>query len=226
MRRALPLFLAGALLSGCAVKPEFIRSPYSPPPSIAVLPFDNQSNSVEAPVFMQKLVRDALASGGYAVQSFEDTTARLREAGITQGGQEKSKTPAELAAILRVSAVVYGRVTSFSYKTLGFYQSREVGMHAELVASDGTKLWAQTMVATRREVNTDAAKSLGDFAWSLGGQLVVKAIEKMVSHPLYPEMLRCVHDLTMTLPSVRNPGRGVGKYTKRGYAIFWRDIAE
>jgi len=224
--RALPLVLAALLAGGCAAKPEFIKKPYGPPSRVAVLPFDNMSNSVEAPVFMQKLVHDALVSGGYAVISMDETAAKLKEAGITQGGQEKSKTPQELARILGASAVLYGTVKSFSYLTLGVYMKREVGVTAELVGVDGEKQWKHTAVAKREEFSLKASETLGNMAKAVGTQLVIKLLEKLISHPLYPEMQRCVHDLTMTLPSVRNPKKPVGKYTSRGYDDFWKDMGE
>lgn len=226
LSRALPLVWAALLVGGCAAKPEFIKKPYNPPSRVAVLPFDNMSNSVEAPVFMQKLVHDALVSGGYSVMSMDETAAKLKEAGITQGGQEKSKTPQELARILGASAVLYGTVKSFSYVTLGVYMKREVGVAAELVGADGEKQWKHTAVAKREEFSLKASETLGNMAKAMGTQLVVKLLEKLISHPLYPEMRRCVHDLTMTLPSVRNPKKPVGKYTPRGYDDFWKDLGE
>jgi len=222
--RALATALAGFLLAGCAVKPEFVRKPWATPPTIAVLPFANDSNSIDAPVFMQKLAADGLAAGGYAVLPIRDVNERLRAAGITVGGQLASKTPQELARITGASAVLYGTVKSFNYTTLGFYQKREVALSAQLVGADGTEQWRQSVSASRTFWNFDAMENLGEALKAVGTQLAVKLLEKLISHPLYPEMLRSVHDLFITLPSPR--GGMVGKYCPRGYGDFWRDVTQ
>jgi hypothetical protein len=222
--RALITALAGFLLAGCAIKPEFVRKPWATPPTIAVLPFANESNSIDAPVFMQKLAADGLSAGGYAVIPLADVNERLRKAGITVGGQLGSKTPQELARITGASAVLYGNVKSFNYTTLGFYQKREVALQARLVGEDGTEQWRQSATASRTFWNFQAMENLRETFKAMGVQLAVKLVEKLISHPLYPEMLRSTHDLFITLPSPR--GGSVGKYCPRGYNDFWRDITQ
>ena len=224
--RALATALAGLFLAGCAVKPEFVRKPWSTPPTIAVLPFANDSNSIEAPVFMQKLAADGMTAGGYAVIPIADVNERLRKAGITVGGQLGSRTPQELASICGASAILYGNVAAFTYTTLGFYQKREVALQARLVGADGTEQWRQSVSASRTFWNFKAMENLRETFKAVGTQLAVKLLEKLISHPLYPEMLRSVHDLFITLPSARDPGRPVGKYCPIGYFDFWRDVTQ
>ena len=224
--RALVTALAGFLLAGCAVKPEFVRKPWSAPPTVAVLLFTNDSNSIDAPVFMQKLAADGLAAGGYAVLPVKDVNDKLREAGITVGGQLDSKTTQELARITGASAVMYGTVKSFTYTTLGFYQKREVAVSARIVGADGSEQWRQSVSASRTFWNFHAMENLRENFKAVGIQLAVKLAEKLISHPLYPEMLRCTHDLYINLPSVKSPGRPVGKYCPVGYYDFWRDVTQ
>ena len=212
------------MLAGCAVKPEFLRKPWSPPPTIAVLPFANDSNSIAAPVYMQKLAADGLAAGGYSVLPINEVNDKLREAGITVGGHLASRTPEELARITGASAVMYGTVKTFKYTTLGFYQKREVALSARIVGADGTEQWRQSVSASRTFWNFSAMENLRETFKAVGTQLAVKLLEKLISHPLYPEMLRSVHDLFITLPSAR--GGMVGKYCPRGYGDFWRDITQ
>ena len=222
--RTLITALAGILLVGCAIKPEFVRKPWTIPPTIAVLPFTNDSNSVDAPGFMQKIATDGLMAGGYAVLPAKDVEERLRKAGITVCGHLASRTPQELAQITGASAVMYGQVRKFNYTTLGFYQKREVALAGRLVGADGVEQWKQSVSASRTIWNFKAMENLGEAFKAMGVQLVVKLVEKLISHPLYPEMLRSVHDLYITLPSPR--GGTVGKYCPRGYNDFWRDITQ
>ena len=224
--RALLSALAGILLAGCAVKPEFVRKPWSPPPTIAVLPFANESNSIDAPVFMQKLAADGLTAGGYTVLPIKDVNDRLREAGITVGGQLASKTPQEIAQITGASAVLYGNVKSFTYITLGFYQKRGVALSAQLVGADGVEQWRQSVSASRTLWDFKAMENLRENFKAMGVQLVVKLAEKLISHPLYPEMLRSVHDLFITLPSVRDARRPTGKFCNPGYYDFWVEVTQ
>jgi len=224
--RALFAALAGFLLSGCAVKPEFLSKPYNAPPTIAVLPFANDSNNVDAPVFMQKLAADGLESGGYSVVPVAEVNDKLREAGITVGGQLASRTPQELARITGASAVLYGTVKAFRYTTLGFYQKRQVALSARLVGEDGNEQWRQSVSASRTYWDFRAMENLGEALKAAGVQLAVKLAERLISHPLYPEMLRSIHDLFITLPSVRDSRRTTGKFCPKGYYDFWRDITE
>jgi len=209
---------AGTIASGCAPKAQFLKSPYAPPRSVAVLPFDNASNSLEAPVLMQKLAADALATGGYNVVPAAEVEAKLRELGISQGGQVRSRKTEEMAAALGASALLYGEVRKFSYMTIGVYMKREVNVGLELIAADGSRLWKHAAGAVRQDIEVDAAKHGRSFVESLGSQLAMKWIERILSHPLYPEMQRSIHDVFLTLPSARNPRKSVGSYISSGYS--------
>lgn len=218
--------LASLLLAGCAVKPDYLRKPYSAPPRVAVLPFANQTNSLEAPVLLQVLARQGLEKGGYAVIPAAEVAARLKEMGITDGGQLSSKKPADIAAALGATALFYGEVREFSYVTLAVYQKRAVVLAGSILEADGTPVWRHVATAKRTEYNLDAARNLGQFGKSLGWQLAGKWAEKLVAHPLYPEMVRCVHDLYMTLPRAGST-RPIGTLLPRGYDVtgdFWRDL--
>lgn len=218
--------LAALLLGGCSAKPDYLRKPYSAPPRIAVLPFSNQTNNIEAPALLQILARQGLERGGYAVVPAAEVEAKLKDIGITDGGQLPSKKPEELAAALGASALFYGEVRDFSYVTLGVYQKRSVVLAGSILEADGTPEWRHVSTARRSEINLEAARNLGEFGKSLGWQLAGKWVEKLVAHPLYPEMVRCVHDLYMVLPRAGST-RPIGTLLPRGYDVtgdFWRDV--
>jgi len=184
-------------LAGCAAKPAMLRKPFVPPVVVAVLPFSNETNNLDAPEMMQKLAWQGLERGGYRVVPLDDAREKLRKAGITDGGQLNSKTAPELAALLGADAVLYGTVTKFSYVTLGVYLKRQVAATASLVLSDGSVVWKHAASATRTLVEPDTKRAARELAI----QLAVKWVERIISHPLYPEMQRSLYELFLTLPS-------------------------
>jgi hypothetical protein len=193
---------------------------------VAVLPFSNMTNSLEAPAYLQALARQGLERGGYSLVPAGEVESRLKELGITDGGQLSSKKPEELAVALNASALFCGEVREFSYVTLGFYMKRAVVLSGAMLAPDGSPLWRHVSTASRSAVNLDATRNLGEFGKSLGWQLAGKWAEKIISHPLYPEMLRCVHDLYMTVPRVGST-RPIGTLLPRGYDVsgdFFTDV--
>ncbi len=210
-----------AAIAGCAPKAEFIRKDYSPPVKVAVLPFDNASNSLDAPDMLRRMAAEALGKGGYEVLPLGRTDEVLKGAAITQSGQARAVPAAELARKLGVAALLYGEVRSFNYTTLAVYQKREVALGAELVDAQGARMWKHSAKVARSNLNLKATENLGEMAKSLGTQLAFKAVEKVLSHPLYPEMRQCTHDVFMTLPSVKNPKKPVGWYF--GSRAGWTD---
>jgi len=223
VRRALGAgaLLFAAVLCGCAIRPEFMKRPFAPPARIAVLPFANESNNIDAPSLLQRLVWEGLSKGGYSLQALAETTEGLRRLGITDGGQLGSKKPEEIARALGVEGCLFGTVKSFKYVTLGVYQKREVILAGEIRNAEGEGIWRNLGKASRSELKLELDKA-GE---NLARQLAVKWVEKIVSHPLYPEMQRSVYEMLMGLPQAGNVKRPVGSRVPRGYDEsndFWR----
>lgn len=200
------------LAAGCAAKPEYIVRPFVPPGRIAVLVFANESNNPEAPEYMRELVFSGLRDAGYDLLPLESVDSKLRDAGITQGGQLKSKSAQELSDLLGASALFYGTIRSFDYVTLGFYQKREVAISARLVSFGGSQIWRHSAKVRKSRIHT---RKLRD---KFVRQLTVKTLESIFSHPLYPEMFRAVKRLLMTLPAARDPHEPAGIFMSPGRA--------
>lgn len=211
MRNFNPLIPAAFLLAaGCAAKPEFIVRPFVPPGRIAVLAFANESNNPEAPQYLRELVCSALRDAGYDLLPLESVDRKLRDAGISQGGQIETKSPQELSDLLKASALLYATVRSFDYVTLGFYQRREVSISARLVSFGGAQIWRDSAKIKQSRIYTRKLRE------KFVRQLTVKALESIFSHPLYPEMFRAVKRLFMTLPAARDPHVPTGKFMSPG----------
>ena len=221
-RRALlfPLVAApivAVTLSGCGLpKAQYIRNPYPKPSVIAVLPITNHSNDVKAPELMRKLAATALGKGGYAVVPAERVDAKLKAAGITQGGQLRSKTPAELARITGAPALFIGTLKKASHVTLGVYLNRKVEFAAELFDVTGARIWKHSAKASSTELELDP-KEAGK---ALAGQLAEKWVETLLSHPLYPEMRQSLYKVFMTLPA-RWSSKRVGQFIRSWRRSLW-----
>lgn len=205
MSRARAATIAGAFLvaAGCAVTASqpFILAGATPPLRVAVLPFANDSNSLDAPEFLAALVALRLGAAGYRLVPPADVAQRLQWAGITQGGQIDSLGPAALAELLGADGLYYGTVTRFKYITLGVYQDREVGLSGVLKRPDGTMLWRHVAMVASKEVNPAAAKNLRTMLEAAAMQLGVKLLEKWLAHPLLAESQACVRDLLSRIPA-------------------------
>ena len=190
---ALILFFLG----GCALKPKFIVQEYYRPQSVAVLPFENQSNNLAGPQLIRKLFSDGLDKKGYSVQPLEDTDEKLREAGITDAGQLPTITAQELKEKLGVDGVFYGSIRKFNYMTLGFYSNRAVHVSFKLVdVNTNTALWEDE----RKISIKDLAFSVEEAKENLKYQLIEKTVENLFKSPLLNESRIVVRQALSTLP--------------------------
>jgi len=197
---------------GCAHcrKVPLVRQPYGAPSSVAVLPFLNYTNDVAAPAVVRRLAHLALKRRGYQPISLEETDRKLRQLGITQGGQLRSRNPTELAQTLEVSALLYGELEKLKKMGLLFALSagrgshQAVGVGAELVDPSGNCLWSHSESIHQ----TQTRESTGDTGRDLGigcaaALLINWAAERAGSHMLFPLMKEATDKLFATLPHAR-----------------------
>lgn len=190
------------LLAACS--PAKTKKPL-PIETLAVLPFDSESNDVDAPDIMQRLVYLALKDSVYRVSDIEKTNAQLKEKGIQDGGQLPVLDPIKIAEDLNVQGLLYGNVESFSYTNLGFYLSRKVTLDLWLLdGTTGEKLWDNTRTSVRREVYVDKEKAGGAFLKGMAEQ----ALDKIFTSPLSAEAMLATRTTLSTLPGFHFKGFG------------------
>ncbi len=195
-RLALLLLPAVILLSGCAT----MKYSGTPPPKVAVLPFDSMSNDVNAPDVVRRAMWERFKQFGFTVASIEEIDAAIRPLGIAQGGHLRATTPEKLLAATGADLLCYGMVEKFEHITLGVVEKRAVKVNARLVNKAGTNVWNQTREASKSESNFGSLSSLGSLGSAIGGQLKDKLIEGALVGKLKPETNAVVHQLVKSLP--------------------------
>ena len=162
MKRLLAVLAAGAALWGCA--PRFTGgitesyAQYCPAAgaAIAVLPFANDTADMDAPGVVRAAFIEGVQARGISMVPIEVTDEKLRENGITQGGQLHGVDPQTLKEVLGVDYVFYGNVETFSSKNIMVYVSRWVKAGFKLVYTPkGELLWDAGGEAKEREYHMD-----------------------------------------------------------------------
>ncbi len=213
VRRAWLAALLFLFLVGCKVeapKPPLVET-------LAVLPFDNESNNLDAPEILQKLVQAALQKSPYKLMDLDAVNGKLSAVGIIDGGQLAIVDPVKLGKDLGVQALVFGYVENFDYTNIGFYLQRKVKLSLKVVdVQTGATLWENTGTGSRPQIflNKDDAKKA--FLEGVAEQ----TIEKIAKSPLEEEAQTAAMNALRTLPGFVFCGFGepasVNKIFKKG----------
>ena len=185
------------LLVGCAASKVFIAGNYTFTGKVAVLPLSNESNDLDAPIFLRTLLQNGLAARGFQVLPLTQIDSQLKTEGFTDGGQLKATTPQKIGEWTGADTLLYTTIENFDYINVGFYSQRKVKIVASLFdARTGERLWETEREASTRAVATNKKDAEQLFAV----QLAVKAVEKAAHTPLKLESLSTVNQLLNTLP--------------------------
>lgn len=138
------------------------------PKSIAILPFSNQTEQVNAPQMLRRTLYGHLARTNYQfthLQQVDNQVAVLRP---TNGLSQKDAPM--LSQMLDVEGMIFGEV--LSYKTLyaGVFAQISFEVRVSLVSANGKLIWTQTF----KEVATEGAMSLSP--WSVLYGLAITAM--------------------------------------------------
>lgn len=104
------------ILAGCAAHRSTI--PFgpgiTPPRTIALLPLDNQTNSVPGALYLREAMQRHLAGKGYDAMPLADVDRALSDQlGISLGGQVSEDMIPRIGEVLGVDAVLTGTVQKF-----------------------------------------------------------------------------------------------------------------
>ena len=182
---------------GCVAKPKFIVNDYTPPMTVAILPFNNFTNDLDGPVYVRKIFSERLKYRGYIVKSIDETDNVLRGIGITDGGQLSAFKPEKIGEALNVDGLFYGDLLEFSYITVGFYNKRAVSVSLKLLdAKNGNLLWHDEKKVAKTEVALSSQEALKAFKH----HIIEKTVEKTFRVPLREEVEELVNKILLTLP--------------------------
>lgn len=170
----------------------------------AVLPFSDDTTSVDGPANLRLLTAAALRRGGWAVTDVEETDRALRRHGYSQGGQLKRADPADIAEWTGTERLFFGNVTEFRNVMLGFLGRREVvGTLRLWDAGPGAVVYEAEKSAVTQEGTLDGADATGRLAGQLGKSL----LEAWTRKPLGAEsalwVVRALQGLPLRPPTKR-----------------------
>lgn len=187
--------------AGCVLQP--VKPPLVE--TVAILPFDNETNDISADTIMQTYVYMALKQTSYRVTDIKETNEKLSKAGIVDGGQLPALDPVKIAQDMGVQALMYGYVESFGYKNIGFYVERKVRLGLRLVdGNTGGVLWENTQSIATRKITFDSKEAGDNFAQGMSDQLV----DKLFNSPLEEEARGTTVKTLSTLPGFQFNGFG------------------
>lgn len=200
MRRWAAVIALSVGVASCAPSNVFVSQNYGALRKVALLPIANETNDLDGPIYIRKLLQQKLSESGYDLVPMADVDAKLLEKGFTDGGQLKATTPEKLGEWTGSDTLFYPVLEDFSYLNVGFYWQRRVKVSGRLVdAKTGEKLWEAERSWATRDLVTDQKNAKQQFAV----QMAAKAIEKMTHVPLQAESRIAVDQLLNTLPNRR-----------------------
>lgn len=156
------VLLALCLVGACAPKgPLYAPNPSNPIGRVALLPLQNNTNDVEGPLAVRKVMAIAMAARQYNVQSLEETDKILREQiGLTLGAQFKPEFLPAITQALNVDGLVVGTLFDFDHVISGLYNVSKVRASFTLLDARTQKPFWENGVGVRTIVTRGAANVL------------------------------------------------------------------
>lgn len=161
------------------------------------MPVSNETNDLDGPVYIRKLIQEGLIARGMRVVPLEVVDQKLKENGFTDGGQLRAAKPADIGQWVGADTLMYVSLEEFAYINVGFYWQRKVLVNARLVdAPSATRLWETERGDSHRWVVANKEEAKRAFVT----QLAIQGAEKLAHQPLGPESRRTVVELLSTIP--------------------------
>lgn len=145
MRKILEKFIfflmVTALLAGCLAAPKPDLS--NPVRTVAILPFSNMSNNVDAPAKVRATLEQRLTAKFYKVIPLEEVDLALLDGlGITLGEQLQDLDFNEIASKIQADAFVFGDITHYDSTIAGVLNTNRVSAKLRMVqVGTQTELW-------------------------------------------------------------------------------------
>ena len=198
LRRLFALAVTVLFISGCATNSPSTDN--APRKTIAVMPLDNQTNSVAGSLYMREQMVKTLARKGYQPLPIKQTDEMLaNQFGISLGGQINEQDIPSIAAALGVEAIVTGRLKNFGAVLLAY---NEVDASFTLYTTHASQPEWRYEGAARTPFSVLFSD---DLSTHLIGGLITNLLDRSFGAPLQETVSRYYQQLQRTLPS----GRGI-----------------
>lgn len=170
-------FLAFFLISCVSAqkRPYFINEKFSSvaETSIAVLPFDNESVDIDSEKYMRDEVIKKLVSLGYSPSTSSYVDEKLKEMGISDGGQLKAYKTSDLASKLSCRILIYGTIENYIFQNLGFIVRKRAELYLRAEDGyDGTVLYEGFGAGDDSKIYTSKKEAEAAFFLNTGVKLV------------------------------------------------------
>ena len=161
--------------------------------AVAVLPFDNESVNLDAEKYMRQEVIKWLIKAGYSPMTSDSVDEKLREIGVSDGGQLAAFKPEEISAKLYCRILLYGNIENYIFQNLGFVVRKRVDLYIKAVDGlngtviyegfgygDDSKVYFNKKEAEKAFMVNTGVKLASDISNRnlLMGEAVKKAVEK------------------------------------------------
>ena len=146
--------------------------------SVAILPFTDQTTSIDGPPMLRTLIREALSDAGYRIQPLDETDKLLFSHGFTQGGQLGAADQAEICKWLGVERLFYGDINEFGEVMAGVYNRRMIKGRVMLWdLRSGNYIWSMDAAVIKAEMSKS-------FLGGMFSQLAKGLMERIKNKPL------------------------------------------
>lgn len=174
----------GVTLVACSgAKVRYVKTDFTAPDIVAVLPPDNRSNDVTAPRAVAGAVSSALMGMGYFPIASPPQELILQRMGLTDGGQINAFKLSDIAKSLGTDGLARIVVEDFNKINLGVYVSPTVEATLTLIDASGDKLWESNSKFTQKQFNV----TIEAIAQNAGAELMGDLVSKIFKVHMVPE---------------------------------------
>ncbi|MEF3280888.1 MAG: CsgG/HfaB family protein [Elusimicrobiota bacterium] len=165
--------------------------------TVAVLPFDNQSNDITAETMLRDMVVERFVKKGWIVIKNEIVDEKLKGAGIVDGGQLNMLKPQEISKLLEADYLCYGYINDFKLQNLGFIINKKVELEIKIV--DGkTEEVVFNMTGVGQDMKVYFKKEEAKKAFA--ENMALKLVQNIMKRPLYNESVVAVSKIFAKIP--------------------------
>ncbi|MBI3621747.1 MAG: DUF799 family lipoprotein, partial [Nitrospirae bacterium] len=177
-----------------APPPEEIQPAVPPARLTAVLPFANETNTVDAPEILRTFMAEELVRHGFTLQPLNETGMRLWDRlQISDGGQLPAADPKQIGDALEAGALFYGDILEWKKVTTGIYNVVSIKAHFKLVdAASGAVRWELTH-EVRKRINMNTGNNIV-------ADILAGAIVNLFLNPMTPYAHQLAREVGRQLP--------------------------